>query len=551
MRSIRRVRVNALVVSTVAVLILSSACGGASDGEETGGQGGGSIVASIGEPESLMTSFSNETFGQTVLRSVYEGLVDYDPKTREPVNALAESITTEDSVVWTVKIKPGYTFDNGEPVDTDSFFRSWNYAAYGPHAQDNAYFFERIVGYADLQSVDPDGEDGPAEAPEPKATKLSGLKKVDDRTFQITLSNPFSNFPIMLGYNAFYPMAKACADDLEACNEKPIGDGPFKLDGSWEHGQQIKVVRSDTYAGEKPKLDQITFRIYDKIDTAYLDMQAGELDVLNAVPAAKFKDAVDKYGDRMIRQPNSEFQYLALPYYVPALNNPKLRKALSMSIDREAIIDALFNSQYVPAKGVISPVVPGSRPDACKESCTYNPAKAKQLLAEAGGWPAGKKLELWCNAGRGHEKWLQAVGDQIRRNLGIDYELRCDLQLSQYLAKLDNDEVTGPFRLTWLMDYPSPENYIKPMYVPHGPGNFSRYDNPKVSDLVRSADSADSLEASIPLYQQAEDTVLEDLPLIPLWFGVSSIVTSERVSNVILNPAKGVVWENITTNDGQ
>lgn len=532
-----------VVVAAVAAALAAAGCSGTT---QTAGGPGGSIVASIQEPESLITTFVNEAQGFAVVHALYKGLIDYDATTLQPVNVIARSITSPDETVWTIKLKSGFTFHNGEPVNSDAFIRAWNYGAYGPNAQDNAHFYDRIVGFDNMQAVDPDGPDGPKPASEPKASQLAGLRRIDDLSFEVRLSHPFSSFPLMLGYNAFYPMAKACRDDLKACNDKPIGDGPFEMDGGWQHNQQIKVVRFDRYAGTKAKLDRITFRIYDKVDTAYLDMNGGELDLLHRVPASKFKEAVARYGEQMIRRPSPEFNYLAVPYYVPQLADRRVRQALSMAIDRQPIIDALFDGQFTPARGVIAPVVQGSRADACTQTCSYDPQRARTLLAQAGGWPRGTKLQLWCNAGGGHDKWLQAVGDQLKQNLGIDYEIHCDLQFPQYLHKLDERQMTGPFRLRWAMDYPSPENYIKPMYTRGAPGNFSDYVNPAVDDLVRKGDLAPSLAAAIPYYQRAEDLVLTDLPVIPLWFGLTSVVRSDKIDHLVWNPSTGVEWDTIT-----
>jgi len=530
------------LAGALALLLVTAGC---SDSKPVAKDDGGEVVTNILEPEKLITTFANELQGITVIHALYKGLVDYDPATGDPVNVVAQSITSPDSKVWTITIKPGWKFDNGEPVNADSFIRAWNYSAYGPNVQDNAHFFDKIVGFDDLQSEDPDG-DGPQEAPTPKAKQMSGLAKTGELTFTVTLKEPFAIFPRMLGYSAFDPNAKACTDDMKACNEKPIGDGPFKMDGAWQHNQQIKLVRSDTYAGPRAKIGRLTFRIYDTITTAYTDMLAGELDVLNAVPASKFKEAVGKFGDSMTRVASSDFSYLSVPYYVPALKDARVRQALSMAFDRQPIIDALFDGSFVPAKSVISPAVGGSRPDACK-FCDYNPDKAKQLLADAGGWPAGQKLELWCNAGGGHEKWLQAVGDQIKKTLGIDYEIKCDLPFAQYLGQLlDPRKATGPFRMKWSMDYPATEDYLRPLFAEGAPGNFEDYVNPQVDELIHQGDLATTTADQLRSYQAAEDIILTDMPIIPLWFGVSSVVRGDRVESLTYNKAVGVDWSTVT-----
>ena len=169
-----------------------------------------------------------------VLDIVYDGLVRYDPETTEPYPYVAESIDTTDNQVWTITIKPDLTFQNGEPVDAAAFARAWNYAAYGPNAMANNYFFERIEGYDEMQGeTDDDGN----VTVEPAADTLSGLKVVDDLTLEVTLNAPFAGFSTMLGYTGFFPIAQACIDDIDACALKPIGNGPFQID-DWQQGRE-------------------------------------------------------------------------------------------------------------------------------------------------------------------------------------------------------------------------------------------------------------------------------------------------------------------------
>ena len=114
---------------------------------------------------------------------------------------------------------------------------------------------------------------------------MSGLQVVDDLTFTVELAQPFSQFPLMLGYTAFYPVPATCVEDWEACNEAPIGNGPFKMEGSWNHDQGISVVRNEDYAGEtKPNIDGIDFIIYADPATGYLELQDEELDYMAGIP---------------------------------------------------------------------------------------------------------------------------------------------------------------------------------------------------------------------------------------------------------------------------
>ena len=126
----------------------------------------------------------------------------------EPSNALAESIDTTDSKVYTIKIKPGTKFHDGTEVKAKNFVDAWNWAASRRTAAQNSSFFSDIEGFDDVNTVDPDA-DGPKKAPTPKAKKMSGLKVIDDYTFTVTLNAPFSIFPTKLGYSAFLPLPDA------------------------------------------------------------------------------------------------------------------------------------------------------------------------------------------------------------------------------------------------------------------------------------------------------------------------------------------------------
>lgn len=209
---------------------------------------------------------------------------------------MAESVTSPDQTVWTIKLKSGWTFHNGEPVTAQSYVDAWNAGAYGPNAYGNAYFFQNIKGYQDLQAD---------KGKQPKAKAMSGLKVIDDTTLQVTLNSPFSQFPLTLGYTAFYPLPKAYAEDPKGFEEAPIGNGPFQMDGSWQHDRAVNVKRYENYAGDRAKADAIEFRVYSNINTAYNDLLAGNLDIMDNLPPERLADARQVFGDRYIERDSS------------------------------------------------------------------------------------------------------------------------------------------------------------------------------------------------------------------------------------------------------
>jgi oligopeptide transport system substrate-binding protein len=524
-----------VAVGLTAIALFGAAC---SSGDDNGGGSGtsdtnpnGTVSVEIAEPQFLLPTNTNETSGSQVLDALFTPLVTYDDKNK-PVMAQAESITSTDNTTWTIKIKSGYTFHNGEPVTADSYIDAWNYGAYGPNAQNNNYFFATFQGYDELNPADPDG-DGPKTAPKPPTNKLAGMKKVDDTTFTVTLSAPFSEFPTILGYTAFYPLPKAAFESdgviKKGFEDSIIGDGPFKMKGTWQHDAQIEVEKFDAFPGTKPKIAGATFKIYQQLTTAYADLQADNLDVLTTIPTENIANAPTDLGDRFKQSPSSTFQFVAFPTYDKEFSNAEVRKAVSMAIDRDEIIKNVFKNSQVSAHSFVSPVVAGYREDTCGDACKFDPAKAKQLYTSNGG-PAS--ITITYNADGGHADWVNATCNQLKTNLGIQCVGQAEPKFADLLTKLDQKKLKGMFRLGWVMDYPSMQNYLGPLYSTDGSSNYYGYSNPQFDQLVKDGESAKTADEAISKYQAAEDILAKDMPVIPLRFGQNNYGYSTKVQNV-------------------
>jgi oligopeptide transport system substrate-binding protein len=513
--------------------LLAAACGGDDDGGTTGDQGtqeegptGGSFSVQICEPGFLQPGNTQETCGSQVLQALFTPLVEFDPDTAEPYNTMAESIESDDLKTWTVKIKDGWTFHDGTPVTASSFVDAWTWAADSRNGALNNYFFGNIEGYADLN---PDKG-------KPQVDEMSGLQVIDDTTFEVVLTEPFSGFPLTVGYTAFYPLPESFFDDPDAFNEAPVGNGPYMMDGKWKHDQGINVTRYEDYPETPGNADSVEFVIYADINTAYTDLTAGNLDITDTIPSEVLAQAPQELGEGFVQAPSSYYGYLGFPLYEKPWDQLELRQAVSMAIDREAITTAIFQGAYTPANSIISPVVPGYREEACGEMCTFQPEEAKEL------WDANNgpdEITLWFNNDGGHEEWMEALGNQLKETLGVDYKFE-SLAFEELLTLEDEHKVTGPYRSAWVMDYPHPQNYIANIYASTGSSQEFGYEelpgSKIVDDLIAQANAEPDLDAAIELYHQAEDQILEDLPSTPLWFAVTQGgYNTETVDNVVFD----------------
>ena len=526
----------ALLLTVLA--LIAAACGGAEEGEggageteATGGSepaaAGGEVSFYLAEPEHLFPpSNVTENTGNYVLEALYSPLVALDLETSEAIwgddapNAVAENVESDDQQTWTITLKDGWTFHDGTPVTAQSYVDAWNFGASDP-AHTGSYFFNFIEGYEDVTgSASESGGAG----------EMSGLTAVDDLTLEVTLAEPFSQFPLVVSYTAFYPLPQACIDDPDSCVDQPIGNGPFQMDGPWQHDQMISTVRYDDYGGAEPaKIDALNFPIYADVNTAYTDLQAGAIDIMYSVPPDQIESARQEFGDNFLEGETSIYTYIGFPTYDESFADPNLRKAFSMAVDRQAITDAILPDR-VPADSFVSPAVAGYREGACGENCTYNPEMAQQLLEEAGGWEG--ELILWFNSGAGHDQWMEAVANQLRENLGIQEITFESLDFAQYLPNLENEDVTGPFRLGWIMDYPSPQNYLENLLYTDASSNYTGWSNEEFDSLIDEGNAAESIEAGLESYQQAEDIAIEEMPQMPMFFDRLAAAHNDTVTNV-------------------
>ncbi|MFH9872842.1 ABC transporter substrate-binding protein, partial [Streptomyces olivaceus] len=458
MRGATRVR---WAACAVAVALAATACGGGGSG---GGSGANGIVSSSwGDPQNpLEPANTNEVQGGKVLDMVFRGLVRYDPKTGEAKNEIAQSIESKDSQNFTVKIKDNWTFSNGEKVTATSFVDAWNYGAALKNNQKNAYFFGYIDGY---DKAHPDT--GSA-----SATTLSGLKVVDDTTFTVKLAQKFSLWPDTLGYAAFVPLPKAFYTDHAAWLSKPIGNGPYTIQ-KYAKGSSMSLRKWDDYPGtDKAQNGGIDLKVYTDNNTAYTDLTAGNLDLVDDVPASQLKNVKADLGGRYINTPAGIIQTLAFPFYVKAWDTPdaaKVRQGLSMAINRDQITNQIFQKTRTPATDWTSPVLGadgGFKKGLCGSPCEYDKAAAKKLIDEGGGIPGGQ-LKISYNADTGsHKEWVDAVCNSINNVMGNNKAcVGAPIgTFADFRSQVSSQKLTGAWRAGWQMDYPLIQNFLQPLY---------------------------------------------------------------------------------------
>ncbi|MFE0821715.1 ABC transporter substrate-binding protein [Streptomyces sp. NPDC058794] len=539
MRGVRHAKWAACAAAAV---LAAAGCGGG--GKSGGGDAGAVLSSSWGDPQNpLEPANTNEVQGGKVLDMIFRGLKKYDPETGEAQNMLAEKIETSDSQNFTVTVKDGWTFSNGEKVTAQSFVDAWNYGASLKNNQRNAYFFAYIDGY---DKVHP-------ESGEQSADTLSGLKVTGPLTFTVRLSQKFSTFPDTLGYPAFAPLPRAFFDDHDAWLKKPVGNGPYMVD-NYTRGSQMSLRKWEEYPGpDKAQNGGVDLKVYTDNNTAYTDLMAGNLDLVDDIPAAQLKNVKSDLGDRYINAPAGIIQTIAFPFYDNDWSKPgseKVRKGLSMAIDRKQITDTIFQQTRTPATDWTSPVLGedgGYKAGLCGEACEYKPDEAKKLIRDGGGLPGGQ-VKITYNADTGsHKQWVDAVCNSI--NNALDNDRACVGNpvgtFADFRNQITDQKMSGPFRAGWQMDYPLIQNFLQPLYYTGASSNDGKWSNEKFDDLVDQANAETDTAKAIDLFQQAEEVLRDEMGAIPLWYQNGSAGYSERLSNVELNPFSVPVYNEI------
>ncbi|TPQ21392.1 peptide ABC transporter substrate-binding protein [Streptomyces sporangiiformans] len=530
-----------------AVALAATGCGGSGGGGDSGGASG-IVSASWGDPQNpLEPANTNEVQGGKVLDMVFRGLKRYDAETGAAENMLAEKIETSDSQNFTVTVKRGWTFSNGEAVTAKSFVDAWNYGASLRNNQKNAYFFGYIEGYDEVHP-----EDGGKQS----ADTLSGLKVTGDRTFTVRLTQKFSSFPDTLGYTAFSPLPRAFFDDHAAWVKKPVGNGPYAVE-SYAKGSQMSLRKWDGYPGDdKAQNGGVDLKVYTDNNTAYTDLLAGNLDLVDDVPASQLKNVRTDLGDRYINRPAGIIQTLSFPFYDKVWGKDgmeKVRTGLSMAINREQITETIFQKTRTPATDWTSPVLGedgGYRAGLCGAACQYDAGEAKKLIKEGGGLPGGQ-IKITYNSDTGsHREWVDAVCNSI--NNALDNDKACVGNpvgtFADFRNQITDKKMSGPFRAGWQMDYPLIQNFQQPLYYTNASSNDGKWSNKDYDQLVDQANAEPHAGKSVQRFQQAEKIVRDNMAAIPLWYQNGSAGYSERLSDVALNSFSVPVYNEIKVN---
>lgn len=481
----------------------------------------------LSEPAYIDPYNAQENQGTAVVRATFDGLVTWDWDSNEAVPLAAAELPTvsDDGLTYTFKLREGMTFHNGDPVDAASFKRGWERLADSKMASPSeiGYHLAPVAGYAEMAAGDAD--------------EISGLVAVDDLTFQVTLTAPMADFTAVCCHPGLVPVPQAALDDPDSFLEQPIGNGPFKLDEPWQHNQYILASRFDDYYGEAPKIGGVYFSIQADPDTAYREFQAGNIDFA-AIPTGQIQDNIEQYGqsdDGFTVTPGKQVltgtelstYYLVVNLEDPTLADPAVRHAISLAIDRQSIVDTLFEGTREPANSIM-PLSIDDDDQNVWTYCKYDVDQAKQILTDAGYADGDISVTLDYNGDGGHEDIMSAIQANLEA-IGITVTQNTT-EWATYLNNLSAGQYQLA-RLGWTADYPTMDNFLYPNFYSTADNNYGHYNNPDVDAALDAARQIQDEEERKAAYRKICAQIGEDLPVIPIMFYAHNYVGSDRLAS--------------------
>jgi oligopeptide transport system substrate-binding protein len=521
-------RIAALVISAAMLLTGCTAAGGAAT----------DVIRATGtEPASpLIPADTVELGGARVVDNIFAGLVAYQSD-GTIVNDAAESIeASTDKKLFTVRLRGGLSFSDGEPVDADAFVKAWDWAADAANGAAWQGAFRDVVGFVADDPETPDIERG-------SLVEGGGLVVVDRTTFEIHLTGSQADFPQRLGQRAFFPLPATFFDDPAAFGEQPIGNGPYLIDGRWRHHDGIDLAVNPDYDG--PRVAQnagVTLDFDTDPETAYVDVLAGFLDVIDTLPASALPSYEDELAHNSLDVPGTTLTSIVIPPKLPHLTGVEgalRRSALSMAIDRVTIVADVFDDRRLIARDFTSPVVAGYSdviPGA--EVLTFSDDTAKERWAQADGLkkagPWEGTLQIAYAADGPDAAAVSRVLTSISAVLGIDVEaVPYPTQ-----ADLDAAVAAGTMTMPWVRSqtaaYPGMLSYLSG-YGSKSPGNVGHYTSKDFDAAMKAASLAADPDDIVDSYRDAQRILFTDLPAIPLWYSTRQAGAGQGLAGLALD----------------
>jgi oligopeptide transport system substrate-binding protein len=480
------------------------------------------LTGPLQEPLTIDPARLNDTSSAFLARQVFSGLTRFDAKLN-PIPDLAERIEiAADGLTYRFTLWADARFADGSPITSEAVIAAFTRAlnpgdGTPPSDLTGGVFLSDIAGAADLMAG--------------KTKTLAGATAIDERTVEIRLVKPRATFLIKLAA----PQA-GIVDPRDPARgadwwRSPNASGPFKIE-SWTPNEKVVFAANDGYILGRPILDHIDVRIGPTAANPYNLFQAGQIDVTD-VPTDAIDLALDPENPNaknVIQTPLFSTEYMAFRDDVPPLDDPHIRQALLLAFPRDKIASVTFGGHAQPGESLIPPGMLGQSWPSTLPAVDVERAKAEIAASRYGAADKVPTIQIYTANRFGPE----ALRDVVEKQLGLKVEV-IDAEWQSYITGLSRQEFPA-YDLLWIADYPDPETFLGSLFGAGSPSNYSGYHNPRYDAALAEATATLDPAARAKLYREAQNILLGDGVVLPLYHDIRYTLASPAVHGLPMTP---------------
>jgi oligopeptide transport system substrate-binding protein len=453
---------------------------------------------------------------------VFSGLVALSPQLQVIPDVAEGWDISPDGTVYTFHLRQNARFHNHRPVTAQDVVYSWERAA------DPAVRSDTVLTYlGDIVGV--------AERRAGKADQIAGLRAVDDRTLEVTIDAPKPYFLMKLTYRTANIVDRGNVESGPEWYRTPNGTGPYRLI-RWEHNQLQLYERNDDFYLTPPAIRYIVVQLYAGIGIRMYE--TGEIDMtgIGAYDLERVRDPSEPLHRDLIEGVSMCTSYVSFDAAQPPFEDPKVRQAFALAVDRQRYSDLVLRGSGIPARGLYPPALPGY--SAGLRGLDFDPDLARRRLAESTyGGVAKLPPIIFTRGGFGSE-----VGPSVatliamwQQHLGVTIQVE-NLEPNKAQDELHAGHHGQIFSSGWCADYPDPENFADALFHSSAQQNLGHYANPALDRLLEQARIERDVTKRIQMYQQAEQQIVDDAPAIFLSHSLSFVLVKPRIKGYVLTP---------------
>jgi len=471
-------------------------------------------------PITLDPATAMESSSAMYILQLFSGLVRLDENLNVIPDIAYNWDKSEDGKIYTFHLRENAKFHDGKPVTAGDFKYSWERALNPATGSMTAgTYLNDIKGADDILKG--------------KTTQLTGVTVINDHTLQVELDSPKAYFLYKMAYPTAFVLDKSNVESSKTWYQKPNGTGPFKLK-KWEKDNLLILERNDLYYDTKAKLKQIIFNLYS--GNSIQLYQQGQIDVAGVSSSyiGMVTDPANSISRELEVYPELSLFYIGFNVSEPPFDDVKVRQAFCCAIDKERLISLSTQNTVTPAYGILPPGMPGYNN---LKLWQYDPQKAKELISESKyGSTANLPPIVVTTSGMGGNisGILGGVIEEWRRNLGIEVTVR-QLEAEAYFYYL-NEEKDQMFETGWIADYPDPQDFLDVLFRTGSSNNSCGYSNLEIDNLLDIAAVEQNPEKRLKMYEEIEKKIVEEAPIIPIFFSKSYVLVRPYVLGYTQSP---------------